>query len=145
MRRFLVLFSAWKFTCTSSFPCSSAFLLVCCYFFKFSFVILFSQDFEFLQVPEVTFTQWLTFMIAALIIPESLVIIFAYQMFEHHTITPLFVITTAILYTLIEWITWLLLYQESGRCVRRHRQSGQCLLQAFSKMTKIDLPFLLIV
>jgi len=63
-------------------------------------------------VPDVEPMEWANFLFHTVFTPQWLVAVFAYQMFNHHFITPLFVLATAALYTQLEVLSWLLCFQD---------------------------------
>lgn len=74
-----------------------------------------STDEDFSMKTNITTSEWVSFLFLTLVLPEWLVATFAYQMTDRHLMTPLFVLTTALLYTVLELLTWLMLYKEMGR------------------------------
>ncbi|KAH9504075.1 hypothetical protein Btru_067679 [Bulinus truncatus] len=63
-----------------------------------------------LQTDVISRWQWLSFLTLAVVMPESLVIIFAWQMFSQHFFSPMFVVATAVLYQFMEVLTWITFY-----------------------------------
>ncbi|CAL1527053.1 unnamed protein product [Lymnaea stagnalis] len=51
--------------------------------------------------------EWVSFMIFAVLLPEWLVVVFTWQMFSHHFFSPMFVLATAVLYQVMEILTWI--------------------------------------
>ncbi|XP_005103431.1 bifunctional apoptosis regulator [Aplysia californica] len=67
--------------------------------------------------PEVTTAEWVSFLFYTLVLPEWLVATFTFQMFDQHLFTPLFVLATAFLYTVLEILNWLLFFKEEGSSI----------------------------
>ncbi|KAK0053140.1 bifunctional apoptosis regulator [Biomphalaria pfeifferi] len=63
-----------------------------------------------LQTTDISGWQWFNFLTLAVLLPESLVVLFAWQMFSQHYFSPMFVVATAVLYQLMEIQTWISFY-----------------------------------
>lgn len=86
------------------------------------------------QGQDITNSQWISFYVYVLLVPNWLIIAFAMQMFSHHFFSPWFVIATGVLYQISEYITWISLFRNPRDLFDFLKQHMQQLMSAFMVM-----------